>query len=210
MTGGLARKRRRSAKLRLARAMLLGCCGEKGGRRNVAQAGLNKTHATIMDMSAKESLQCPNGVPHTRGAGAPACCRRSGSPRAAVVTAILIAFSLSFAGCGIPQAGTTARSSRLRKRHPRRARTGLDAKPAGSPRDTRAARAPAGPARQRNQAPACRHRRVTARAGHRQQGGGETCGAGRACRCARKGKVHHPSRAVCSESASSGSLRHGD
>ena len=109
MTGGLARKRRRSAKLRLARAMLLGCCGENGGRRNVAQAGLNKTHATIMDMSAKESLQCPNGVPHTRGAGAPACCRRSGSPRAAVVTAILIAFSLSFAGCGIPQAGTTAR-----------------------------------------------------------------------------------------------------
>ena len=89
--------------------MLLGCCGEKAGRRNVAQASLNKTHATIMDMSANESLQCPNGVPHTRGARVPACCRPSGSPRAAVASAILIALSLSYAGCSVPQAGTTAR-----------------------------------------------------------------------------------------------------
>ena len=79
----------------------------------------------IMDMSAAMRLKAPNRVSHTCEAGAPECCRlrpsarrhplkgsRSGSPRATVSNALLIAaLSLWFAGCTVVQPDTTARTT---------------------------------------------------------------------------------------------------
>jgi len=75
--------------------MLWGCCDEQVERRKAAQTGLNKTDATIMDMSANEPLTALNRLCHA--------CRRSG------LSGLLIALSLAVAGCTVRQPGPTAR-----------------------------------------------------------------------------------------------------
>jgi hypothetical protein len=108
------------------------CFGEQAKRRNAAQAGLNETPATIMDMSATELLKAldhAGAMPalgegisvhpglrtpsHTQsgcrnwasvGRFLPVC----GSPLAPISTALLIALSLLLTGCGVLQPGTTA------------------------------------------------------------------------------------------------------
>ena len=74
--------------------MLLGCGDEQVERRKAAQAGLNETHATIMDTSANKLLKALNRLSHACGTGAPA---------------FLTALSLALAGCSVLQPGTTAR-----------------------------------------------------------------------------------------------------
>ena len=121
-TGGLARKQGQSAKLRLARSLLLESCDEPPGQRDGLRTGVNQTQITIIEVSANELLKALSRVLHTRRAGAPACsrlarsewpkpatCRRSGSGRAAVPKAILLALSLSLAGCAVSRPTTTTR-----------------------------------------------------------------------------------------------------
>ena len=79
----------------------------------------------IMDMSASKRFKALSRISHIRGAGATTCCRlgpfeprkpakcrRSGSPRATVPNALLIAaLSLSLAGCSFLQPGATVRTT---------------------------------------------------------------------------------------------------
>ena len=68
--------------------------GEQAERAKAARAGLNDTHATILDMSATELLKAVSRVFHTRGAVSNAL--------------VMGAFSLGLAGCGSLQPTTTA------------------------------------------------------------------------------------------------------